>query len=175
MSGRPPPTVDSHTLREEELRYAALAEAEAGILKLDPIDPHAFPVAYPDRPTTTKDDAQNTSTPVPPPPDGDTTTPPRRRSTARRLQRELEARLSHEKMSQLAAIQQNATKENPALTEEIHKQVHMGHEMLAGSASAVVSRLCVAPLDVLKIRFQIQEQASQNRQYTSVMQAFKKG
>ena len=45
--------------------------------------------------------------------------------------------------------------------------------MLAGSVASVISRFCVAPLDVLKIRFQIQEQASHQRQYTSVAQAFK--
>lgn len=49
----------------------------------------------------------------------------------------------------------------------------MAHEMLAGSMASVVSRFCVAPLDVLKIRFQIQEQASQHRQYTGVTMAFR--
>jgi hypothetical protein len=63
-------------------------------------------------------------------------------------------------------------KENPIVTEDLHRHVHMGHEMLAGSMASVVSRFCVAPLDVLKIRFQIQEQASKHRQYTSVAQAF---
>jgi len=90
-----------------------------------------------------------------------------------RMRQSREERSGHT-AAQLAAMPHNPdVKENPAVTDAAHRPVHMRHEMLAGSMASVVSRFCVAPLDVLKIRFQIQEQpGSHHRQYTSVLQAF---
>jgi len=47
-------------------------------------------------------------------------------------------------------------------------------EIAAGSTASAVSRLCVAPLDVVKIRFLTQEHPAYGRgHYTNVLQAFK--
>lgn len=48
------------------------------------------------------------------------------------------------------------------------------HEMIAGSFANFISRFCIAPFDVLKIRFQIQEQTHPDqKQYRSISQAVK--
>jgi hypothetical protein len=185
--------------------YEALGEVEAAASSQDPAPPFIFPASQPpldkkleecltNKQKTKQEQLQYAA------------------MKANKLQQRLEKRVGKDTVSRFAAIQQNPVRENPAVTEEIHKQgkklklnnmnqtkktvsifyytshfkllyvyvvlfniffflVHMSHEMLAGSTASVVSRFCVAPLDVLKIRFQIQECAKHQRQYKTVWQA----
>ena len=144
----------------DQMRYAGLGEVEAGG---NPVDPHIFPLSYPD------------SSPSPPPPQISPIGSQSSSLACPRLTSLLPPPVPPVIPPPRSSVGTDAIRKDeppPPAADEIHKQVHMGREMLAGSASAVVSRFCVAPLDVLKIRFQIQEQAT-NRQYTSVLQAFK--
>lgn len=162
----PPPSHDhdrhvTHaSARDTQMRYAGLGEVEAGAASIDPAEPHIYQVAYPDTRSTIQCTTNTKPSPPSPSPSSsssshDSPIPP------------VPPCVASDPLSVSSSPPPNGAQE------EIHKQVHIMHEMFAGSASAAVSRFCVAPLDVLKIRFQIQEQASQNRQYKSVAQAFK--
>lgn len=195
-----------HRELERRLRYEALGESEAAAARQDPFPPNAFPASRPP-PTGKREKTTHASSSSSIGGGAEAAAAAAASSSsaaasALPARSDFRARISESVPSQLAAINQNVLKENPTVTEELHKQgqhstrqrgllscgrassssvslsvscavVHFGHEMLAGSVASVISRFCVAPLDVLKIRFQIQEQAAHQRQYTSVLQAFK--
>jgi len=69
-------------------------------------------------------------------------------------------------------IPDSEVSEPPFLIDE-PADVNPIHEMIAGSVAACVTRFCIAPLDVIKIRFQIQE-TSHCPHYSSLLQAVKK-
>jgi hypothetical protein len=53
--------------------------------------------------------------------------------------------------------------------------MHLSQSIIAGGVSGVVTRLVVSPLDVVKIRFQLQLEDPRNRsaKYRGMTQAFK--
>jgi solute carrier family 25 thiamine pyrophosphate transporter 19 len=54
-------------------------------------------------------------------------------------------------------------------------KMHLSQSIIAGGVSGVVTRLVVSPLDVVKIRFQLQLEDPRNRsaKYRGMTQAFK--
>ncbi len=157
---------------EQRVKYEALAMAEAATTQSDPLPPCSMPTmpAWPPEKLVPEVNDEGRELAAPPP----ASTQVWAGSLFGSLRQRIHAHRKPEQLQQGAAplLSSNGNLTPAAAIDEL-KQVHMGHEMLAGSIASVVSRFCVAPFDVLKIRFQIQEQASHQRQYTSVMQAFK--
>ena len=133
------------------LRYEALGESEAAAARQDPLPPNALPAATPPHTKHTHYSAQQAKSN-----DGRSAgaaaadaaaacssagahAPPARSDYRTRLS------LSDSVPSQLAAINQNVLKENPTVTEELHKQGQHTDERRREMPCAVVCASLISP------------------------------